>query len=304
MKFLRQGMFIVLILSFVLAGCGGAQVDSDNQGENEGTSEGEVESKGELTFGVTPWTSTVPPTYVAKNILEDMGYEVNLQNGDAGMVYAALSNGDIDIFMDAWLPNMHANYIEEYGDTIVQTSMSYPDGELGWVVPTYVEYDSIEELAGNLEPFEHKMYGIEEGAGMTVTSREMIEGYGLDLEYVASSEPGMLTQAQRLIDKEEPVIFLGWRPHPMFANWDLKLLEDPKKYFEESEVHVITHEEVSEHSPEAFEFLSNWQIPVDDIEQMIVKIEDEDQDPDDVAREWIENNEKLVNDMLDGVNAE
>ncbi|KNY30615.1 glycine betaine ABC transporter substrate-binding protein [Pseudobacteroides cellulosolvens] len=50
-----------------------------------------------------------------------------------------LSKGDIDIFMDSWLPDMHKNYMNTFGRTIDDVSVSYPNGELGWVVPTYVE---------------------------------------------------------------------------------------------------------------------------------------------------------------------
>lgn len=295
-KWMKLSLLIGLVFVFLVAGCGSNGDDAaGNNGADGMPSEGAGE-KGTITFGVTPWTSTIPPTHVAKLILEDMGYNVELQEGDAGIVFTALSRGDIDVFMDAWLPDMHRNYLERYEDTLVDTAISYPDGELGWVIPDYVDIDSFEELKGNEDLFGGKIYGIEEGAGMTITSREMIEAYGLDLEYVASSETGMLTQAKRMIDREEPVIFLGWRPHPMFVNWDLKVLEDPEKFFERSEVHVITNTNLQEEAPEVFEVLSNWNIDVGDIEKMIIEIENGKQ-PEEVAREWIEQNQEHVEQM-------
>jgi glycine betaine/proline transport system substrate-binding protein len=262
------------------------------------TEEENADSKGTITFGVTPWTSTVPPTTVAKLLLEDMGYTVEEINADAGGVYAGMSKGDIDAFMDAWLPDMHANYMNEFGDDLTDTAISYPDGELGWVVPAYMtDINSIEDIVGNEDVFEGKIFGIEEGAGMTMTSREMLEAYNLDLQYVASSEAGMMAQASKLLDKEEPVLFLGWRPHPMFANYDLKVLEDPKGYFKTSEVHVITNKGLEDRLPEAYEFLSNWSIDVNDIEQMIVKI-DGGMEAEEVAQEWIDNNQDKVNEMI------
>lgn len=252
----------------------------------------------EITFGVTPWTSTVPPTKVAKLILEDIGYTVKEVSADAGGVYAGLSKGDIDVFMDAWLPDMHKNYMETFGSNIDDTAVSYPDGELGWVIPAYVEgINTVEDLKGKEDLFDGKVYGIEEGAGMTMTSREMIEGYGLNFEYVASSEGGMLAQASKLIQNEEPVIFLGWRPHPMFVNYDLKVLKDEKGFFKTSEVHVLTNKGVKEKSPDAYEFLSKWSIDVGDVEKMIVEIEG-GRSAEEVAKEWIDNNQDKVNEML------
>jgi glycine betaine/proline transport system substrate-binding protein len=261
------------------------------------SSEEENDSKGTITFGVTPWSSTVPPTKVAKLILEDMGYTVEEVSADAGGVYTSLSKGGVDVFMDAWLPDMHKNYMDKYGDKLTDTSVSYPDGELGWVVPAYMtDINSIDDIVGNEDLFEGKIFGIEEGAGMTMTSREMLEAYGLDLQYVASSEAGMMAQATKLLKKEEPVLFLGWRPHPMFANYDLKVIEDPKGFFKTSEVHVITNSGLEDRLPEAYEFLSNWNIDVNDIEQMIVKI-DGGMEAEEVAQEWIDNNQDKVKEM-------
>jgi glycine betaine/proline transport system substrate-binding protein len=251
-----------------------------------------------ITFGVTPWSSTVPPTKVARLILEDMGYKVEEISADAGGVFTGLSRGDLDVFMDSWLPDMHRNYMESFGANIDDTAVSYPDGELGWVIPAYVEgVNSIEDLKGKEDLFDGKVYGIEEGAGMTMTSREMIEAYGLDLEYVASSEGGMLAQASRLIQNGQPVIFLGWRPHPMFVSYDLKVLADTKGFFKTSQVHVLTNKGLKDRLPEAYEFLNNWSIDVGDIEKMIVAIED-GKDPEEVAQEWIDQNRDKVDVMM------
>jgi len=283
-RLIKIGFLLVIVFSLILSGCA--------QGDEQG---GDVT----LTFGVTPWTSTVPPTYVAKTLLEDMGYTVKLQNAEAGVVYAGLANGDIDIFMDAWLPDMHKNYMEKYSGKIDDTAVSYKEGELGWVVPQYMsEINSIDDLKGKEDLFNHKLYGIEEGAGMTMTSREMIEAYDLDLEYVASGETAMLAQAKREIDAGNPVLFLGWRPHSMFAKWDLKVLPGSKGYFKTSEVHVITTAGLKDRAPEAYEFLKNWSMPVKDIEQMILEMDTNDADPTELAKEWIANNQDKVNAML------
>lgn len=294
-KWWMKGFSVLGMSALLLAGCGGSEEVTENSGAEQPASE---QKEVTLTLGQTPWTSTVPPTFVAKQLLEELGYKVEIQEADAGVVYTGLSKGDIDIFMDAWLPDMHKNYMEKYGEQIDDTAVSYPDGELGLVVPTYVkDINSVEDIKGKEDLFEGKIYGIEEGAGMTQTSRDMIEAYGLQLEYAASSEAGMLAQAKKLIQDEKPVLFLGWRPHPMFVDFDLKVLKDPKGFFKTSEVHVLTHKGLKEEAPEAYAFLSKWSMPVGDIEAMIVKI-DQGAKPEDVAKEWIENNQDKVKAML------
>lgn len=292
-NFFKKGLSIVAISGLILAGCGGAkdvanEVPAGDVANNQGVT---------ITMGETPWTSTVPPTYVAKQLLEDMGYQVKIQKADAGVVFTGLAAGDIDVFMDAWLPDMHKNYMEKYGDKITDTAVSYPDGEMGWVVPKYMEdINSIDDLKGKEDLFEGKVYGIEEGAGMTMTSHELIKDYGLNIDYSASSESGMLAQAKRLIQQEKPVIFLGWRPHTMFLDFDIKVLEDQKEFFKTSEVHVLTNKDFAEKAPEAFNFLSKWNISVSDIEKMISDM-DQGAKPEEVAKEWIEANPDKVKEM-------
>ena len=122
-------------------------------------------------------------------------------------MYTGLASGQIDVFMDSWLPDTHKNYMDKYGDKITDTAISYPNGELGWVVPTYMtDINSIEDLIGKENLFEGKVYGIDEGAGITETSREVIKGYELNLDYATSSEAAMLAQAKKLIPAEKPVL--------------------------------------------------------------------------------------------------
>ena len=43
-------------------------------------------------------------------------------------------------------------------------------------------------------------------------------------ELVESSEQGMLAQVERAIDAQEPIVFLGWEPHPMNAKFAMTYL--------------------------------------------------------------------------------
>ncbi|MCL7748987.1 glycine betaine ABC transporter substrate-binding protein [Halalkalibacter alkaliphilus] len=287
-KFLLGSMMAVFLATAV--GCASGETSGETTEEN---SNGET-----ITFGVTPWTSTVPPTQIASLILQDMGYEVVETNADVGNVFMGLSRGDLDVFMDAWFP-MHQVHMERFEDTVVDTAVSYPEAETGWVVPNYMEdINSVEDIVGNEDLFNNEMYGIEEGTSAQEETNEMIEALGLDITQVNSSEGGMLAQAQRQMQQEEPVIFFGWRPHTMFNKYDIKVIGNDAGFFETSSVHVVTNHELQEKAPDAFEFLSNWNISIDDVEEMIVQIEDEGQDPEEAAREWIDNNQDKVNEML------
>lgn len=278
-----------------IAGCSSGKVSSEG-----GSKDAQGGKSQTITLGVTPWTSTVPPTKIASVILQEMGYEVKEMTADAGSVYAGLSRGDIDVFMDSWLP-AHDPYLEKYADKIEDTAVSYDKANAGFVVPNYMEdINTVADLVGKEKQFNNEMFSIELGTVAAEKIDEVIKAYELEIKQVNASEGAMIAEAMRKMEKNEPVLFYGWRPHTMFNKLDVKIIEDEKGIFSKngSSIHVITNKKLKENAPDAYKFLSNWSIPIADIEDMIAKIENEKLDPEEVAREWIENNQDKVKEML------
>lgn len=133
---------------------------------------------------------------------------------------------------------------------------------------------------------------------MMETSQQIIDEYDLDYELVEGSEWAMLTEVSRQFDRGNSVLFLGWRPHWMFAEYDLKFLEDPKGLWQQDEVRNLATKGLAERAPEAVAFLKNWQMPIDDLEDMIRRMELENEDIDVLVAEWLQENESLVQEML------
>lgn len=288
---MRKFLFglITVLLVVVLAAC--------TSGDKKNDEKSSAEKDQTITFGVTPWTSTVPPTKIARLILEDMGYKVKETNADVSSIYIGLSRGDINVYMDSWMPS-HEVHLEKYEGKVEDTAVSFSGAASGLVVPTYMEdINSIEDLIGKEDLFNNEIYGVEAGGNAAKIIDSLIEGYGLDMKQVNSSEGGMIAQGTRQMQQKKPVVFYGWRPHTMFNKMDIKVIEDTKGYFSIPDIHVITNAGLKEEAPEAYEFLSNWSIDIDDLEAMIVAIED-GADPEEVAREWIENNQDKVNEMI------
>ena len=108
-----------------------------------------------------------------------------------------------------------------------------------------------------------------------------------------------MAEAIRKMEKEEPVLLYGWRPHTMFNKYGLKILtnKETPEWFKKSTIHVVVNKDLEEQAPEVYEFLSRWSIPLEDVEEMIKDI-DEGANPDDVAQDWIDNNQDKVNEMI------
>ena len=69
-----------------------------------------------ITIGYIPWDEAIAASYLWKNILEDQGYEVELKNVEVGRDLPGAGGGDVDLFLDSWLPQTHASYWARYGD--------------------------------------------------------------------------------------------------------------------------------------------------------------------------------------------
>ncbi|MFZ3580191.1 glycine betaine ABC transporter substrate-binding protein [Virgibacillus sp. DJP39] len=296
MKKIISLLFIIALT--LLAACGGTE---DTNGTDDSTNKQEKNNKEEtIVFGQTSWTSTEAPTQIAKQILEEAGYTVEISLLSQPLIFQGLQSEEIDFFMDAWLPYTEADLWEKYKDDLIKVTTSYENVPLGWVVPSYVKADSIADIKGNAGKFGGKIYTISPGAGIVSISKEVIKDYNLDgFELVPSSESAMVSVLDENIKNEEPVIITGWRPHSIFEKYDLKFLEEPKENFKSDNVYVVSYQGIKETHPEAYEILSNWSIEVADLEKIIYEYENNGVSFEESAKQWIEEHREQVDKMLE-----
>lgn len=119
----------------------------NNQDRVQKMYEGVDRSNGEvISLAHATWDSELSSAYVLKNILEDYGFEVRMMAVEVGPLFAAIAYGSADVTPSAWLPQTHKNYMEKYGDMIDDLGPNLKNAKIGFVVPEYMEIDSIEEL--------------------------------------------------------------------------------------------------------------------------------------------------------------
>ncbi|MBO8141486.1 MAG: glycine betaine ABC transporter substrate-binding protein [Firmicutes bacterium] len=251
-----------------------------------------------VRIAMPPWTTSPPPTYVAKAMLEDLyGLSVAIEETDVGVAWQSVANGDIDLLVDAWLPNLHANYLEAHRDNVeILGEPLYQGADLGWAVPAYVPADSVEDLKDEsiAAMCNRRVIGIDPGAGMMRVSQQVLEAYDLDWELVEGSEFAMLTALDDAVRNRECIVFLAWRPHFMFAQHDLKFLEDPLGLWTRDNAVKVARRGFSEDFPGPARLLGRWRLPIEDVEQMINEIEVNGRPPEEVAGEWVAANRDRI----------
>ncbi|WP_088104563.1 glycine betaine ABC transporter substrate-binding protein [Halalkalibacter urbisdiaboli] len=124
-----------------------AQWVSENEELVSAWTEGVNEVDGEeFSMLYVAWDDVIASSHVVENVLESVGYEVDLVQVDAGPMWAGVASGSGDALVGAWLPTTHADYYAEYEGKFEDLGPNLTGTKLGLVVPAYMDIDSIEDL--------------------------------------------------------------------------------------------------------------------------------------------------------------
>ncbi|MCE0734332.1 ABC transporter substrate-binding protein [Halomonas sp. G15] len=273
-----------------------------------------AEEPAQVRFSVPAWPGVTVKTALAAQLLETLGYEVSQEELGSTITYEALTQGELDAFLAAWLPGQQGMYettMEK--DVLVDLGNNVDGARLGFAVPTYVHEAGVtsaedldrEEFA---EKLERTIYSIEVGSGMSDTLNEAVENdtYGLgDWDLSETSTPGMLSAVDAAINRDEWIVFAGWTPHWMNIEYDVKYLTDTQDMWGpdggRSDVRTLVTSDFAEASPNATKLLDQLSFTADDQSAMIRGFSYEEREPDAVALDWIRANPGKVQDFLDGV---
>ncbi|RFU39744.1 ABC transporter permease subunit [Actinomadura logoneensis] len=200
-------------------------------------SEGGAKGK-TITIGYIPWDEDVAISHLWKRVLESKGYKVKLEQVDAGPLYAGLSNGNVDLFLDSWLPATHADYYNRYKDKLENLGAWYDDASMQLAVLKDDPANSVADIANNPGRYKNRIVGIEPSAGeMKIVKSKVMPQYGLDGKFslVQSSTPAMLAELTRASASKTPIVVTLWKPHWAYSKFPIKPLTDPKGSFGNAE---------------------------------------------------------------------
>ena len=255
------------------------------------------------------WEEGIAYTNLAKVMLEDkMGYTVTITAADVAPAYASVAQGDMDAFMETWLPVLHKDYIEKYGDKLTDLGNVYEGTQSGLAVPSYMVDAGIETISDLFKPeamekLNKTITGIDAGAGiMTTTEEQVMPAYGLiDAGYtlMPSSGPAMMAALKEAIQNKEWIVVTAWKPHTMFGYWDITFLKQDKDVIWGSgDIHITGSKDIRERKPELAQFLSNMNMTTEELGSLMVAINESNSDEESAAREWLKDHEDVVSDWV------
>lgn len=314
------GIMTILMLSVLLVACGdseGSGTDGQSSDENNGDQQENESEEGndspelgkkDLTIPYVAWARETVVSYLLAEVLEDIGYNVEVKQVETGPMWASVADGSADFTASAWLPESQKAYWDKYKDQVEEVNQTLDEAPLALTVPTYMEdINSVEDLKENAklgEQVDWTITGIDAGAGIMSLTDQALKDYKLDKwDVLASSEAAMITELKSAIKKEEPIVVTLWKPHWTFGVMDLKMLEDPKGTYggDGGHISIVANNDMENNAPAAYKFITQYTETYDMIEKLMPKVFADDEDPEKVAREFIENNPDLIEKWTEGI---
>jgi glycine betaine/proline transport system substrate-binding protein len=265
-----------------------------------------------VRFSDVGWTDITSTTAATSVVLEGLGYEPEVEILSVPVTYASLKNKDIDVFLGNWMPTMEADvrpYIDD--GSVESVGVNLEGAKYTLAVPTYLADQGLKDFADIAkfrDQLDGQIYGIEPGNDGNRLILEMIDknAFGLEgFELVESSEQGMLAQVARATRGEEPIVFLGWEPHPMNANFELTYLAGGDEVFGPNYGGATVYTNVRagylDECPNVGQLLKNLKFTLAMENEIMGAILDDGQDPNDAASAWLKAHPDVVAAWLDGV---
>jgi glycine betaine/proline transport system substrate-binding protein len=265
-----------------------------------------------VIFSDVGWTDITATTAVTTTILQALGYETETKILSVPVTYTGLAGNDIDVFLGNWMPTMEADIapyrdagtVETVRTNLVGAKYTLATNEAG----AALGLDDFSKIAANKDALGGEIYGIEPGNDGNRLILDMISGdkFGLTgFEVVESSEQGMLAAVAKADGEGKPIVFLGWEPHPMNANFKMTYLSGGDEVFGPNfggaEVATNVRKGYVAECPNTGKLLQNLEFTLPMENEIMGAILNDGTDPMEAAKTWLAAHTDVLGPWLDGV---
>ena len=257
--------------------------------------------KGLVKIVYVEWADAIVATNILSEVLKQDGYQTRLTPVSGAAMWQAIASGDADVMVAAWLPATHAAYYGKLKDQVDLLGPNITGAKIGWVVPDYVDVNSITDLKANASKFSDKVIGIDPGAGLMRASEKAMKEYGLspEMKLIEGSDATMVAALKDAVSRKEPIVVTGWTPHFMWAQFKLKYLADPKGVFGGDEtVNTVARKGLAKDKPELYAVLKRFKLTLPDEQKVMLENQGSGVDPAKTAAAWVKANQETVKGWL------
>lgn len=254
-----------------------------------------------VVFSDVGWTDITATTALTTTVLQALGYKPEIKILSVPVTYTAMAQGDVDVFLGNWMPTQE-NDVRPYLDSgAVETLRTNLTGAKYTLATNKAGADlgitDFAKLAEHQKDLDGKIYAIEPGNDGNRLLLEMVatDKFGTGtFEIVESSEQGMLAQVARADGQGKPVVFLGWEPHPMNAQFQMTYLTGGDDIFGPNfggaQVDTNVRKGLVQECPNLGKFLQNLEFNLPLENEIMGKILNDGEDPAQAATAWLKAN--------------
>ena len=292
----------------------------------------------DVIIGSPNWVTVQATAHILKLVLEEnLGLEVEVQNGTNPVVFEAMDKGSMHVHPEVWLPNqanLYATYVEEKGTVLMN-----PNGVTAFQGICVTKYTAdtlgVSKITDLTDPsiaaqFDSNGDGKGEvwigATGWASTNVEKIRaksyGYAETLELTEMDETLALANLDAAVQQKKPFVFFCYTPHHMFGLHDLVVLEepahDPDKWvvfqptddpnwlensmagvaWKDANLHIHYAKSLEESQPEAAAILSKISLTTDQVSSLAYSVTVQKKSLEDVAAAFVEENAASVDEWL------
>ena len=292
----------------------------------------------DIVIGVPNWSSVNATAHILEVVIEEnLGLEVELQNGTNPIVFEAMDKGSMHAHPEVWMPNqqnLHDTYVKDNGTVVMNTNPV--QASQGMCVPSYIaEVHDIKSIDDLVDPDKSAIFDLDgngtpevwigaPGWASTVVEKIRAKSYGYDAlfelkeyeETIAYADLANATKAKK------PWIGFCYDPHYIFVTQDLTVLEEPAhdpdtwniiqptddpEWLEKSKastawngatLHLHYAKELEEKYPEVAALFAGYQMQAKDLSAMGKALAVDGQDAGEFAKAWVAENDEVVLNWL------
>ncbi len=306
--------------ALALSACGGDSI------ENAAEPSGDTQDCGELNMAVNPWVGYEADAHVVGYLAQaKLGCTVNYKDLDEQVSWKGFGNGTVDVVIENWgHPELEKKYFAGEGDGTGQDAgLTGNDGVIGWYVPPWMaeKYPDITDW-NNLNKYADLFKTSESGdlgtlydgdPGFVTNDEALVKNLKLNFKVVYAGSENALIEAFRSAEENKtPMIGYFYEPQWFLAEVPLVKVSlppytdgcdaDPEKVacdYPPYPLNKIVSTDFAESGSPAYDLVKAFSWTNDDQNLVAKYIAQDQMDPEDAAKKWVDENPDKVAPWLE-----
>lgn len=313
---------LVMTSALALGACGGSSIKNADKPAGG-------KDCGDLNMAVNPWVGYEADAHVVGYLAKTkLGCTVNYKDLDEQVSWKGFGNGTVDVVIENWgHPELQKKYMTDKGGdgTAVNAGLTGNDGVIGWYIPPWMvdKYPDITNWK-NLNKYASLFKTPESGdqgtfydgdPGFVTNDEALVKNLNLNYKVVFTGSETALIEAFRKAEQNKTAM-IGYFYEPQWFLAEVPLVKvdlpkytpgcdaDPTKVacdYPPYPLDKVVSKTFADSGSPAYQLVKNFKWTNDDQNLVAKYIAQDQMDPEEAAKKWIDANPDKVDAWLKGI---